>query len=93
MTDEQIALDDLMTEDQEIELSEGELDALEAEELEEAEEEQAPKGYEDERETFGNRTFEIVEPNAGITLRIIKIVGALALRGEKNALRALTTVG
>jgi len=98
MTEERVDLDELMEDlaDGELdgledELSEEELDALETEELEENEDSEPSAGYADELVTFGDRVFEIVEPNAGITLRIIKIVGALALRGEKNALRTLAT--
>jgi len=36
---------------------------------------------------LGGRTFEIDEPNIGITLRIINVIGRIGVRGEKIASR------
>lgn len=74
-----------MMSDEERILDDAELDQIAAEEL-------APSRvlpYETNIVTLGGREFEIDEPDIGITVRIINIIGILLNRGEKTALRSI----
>lgn len=50
-------------------------------------------GFEDEVVRIGGREFAIDEPDIGITLRILKVIGRLFVRGEKVAARVIQNPG
>lgn len=52
----------------------------------------AGAGYESNEITLAGRTFAIEEPKIGVIIQILKVLGGLAVRGERAALRQLQGV-
>ena len=63
------------------------VDAVVAEEL--AGEESALAGFEDDVVTMHGREFVIGEPDIGVTLRILNVIGKLGVRGERAAAKLI----
>jgi len=86
--------------DDEMEFNEGEesvlLETIVEEEFEKEtavlDETEAPAGYESNEITLAGRTFVIEEPKLGTIIQILKVLGGLAVRGEKVAQRSLQAV-
>lgn len=69
-----------------------ELAEAEQESAEEGEPKRAPREYESNLVTYADREFEIEEPDIGIVLRILKVFGRLAQKGERSAIRELQSI-
>ena len=67
-------------------------DALSPEGAEPEDARPAP-GFETDTVELGGRAFALEEPNVGITLRILNVIGRLGVRGEKIASRVIRNPG
>ena len=85
MTDEQVALDEYR------DVPDDEMTEVEEDQTDE-EAPAKPEWAEQRTVTVFDREFAIGQPNLGITLRIINVLGQVGVRGERVAMRALQSL-